>query len=171
MIQSDCDQSDFCPGTSIAVLLRSASWRLSNLYGPICMNMHCQKDSTGQVSVLKILGASRVIWSKVHSEDLWVLLYKINVASHLNDMMSCVSFTLTLWILYLQADKLTRAMIAAHQAELVALQTSLVSSVPVGQGADCLLELNSAEVANIITYKLRWAFIIAVILYSDYVIM
>ena len=46
-------------------------------------------------------------------------------------------------------------MIAAHQAELVALQTSLVSSVPVGQGADCLLELNSAEVANIITYKLR----------------
>lgn len=57
--------------------------------------------------------------------------------------------------MYLQADKLTRAMIAAHYAELVALQTSLVNSVPLGQGADCLLELNSVEVANIITHKLR----------------
>ena len=76
-----------------------------------------------------------------------------------------------LWILYLQADKLTRAMIAAHYAELVALQTSLVNSVPLGQGADCLLELNSAEVANIITHKLRWAFITAIILYSDYLII
>jgi hypothetical protein len=46
-------------------------------------------------------------------------------------------------------------MIAAHHAELVALQTSLVNSIPLGQGADCLLELNSAEVGNIITYKLR----------------
>lgn len=57
--------------------------------------------------------------------------------------------------MYLQADKLTRAMTAAHYAELVALQTSLVNSVPLGQGTDCLLELNSAEVANIITHKLR----------------
>jgi len=46
-------------------------------------------------------------------------------------------------------------MTAAHYAELVALQTSLVNSVPLGQGTDCLLELNSAEVANIITHKLR----------------
>jgi hypothetical protein len=46
-------------------------------------------------------------------------------------------------------------MIAAHNAELVALQTSLVNSVPFGQGADCLLELNCDEVANIITHKLR----------------
>jgi len=58
-------------------------------------------------------------------------------------------------MLYLQADKLTRAMIAAHYAELVALQTSLVNSAPLGQGADCLLELNSADVASIITHKLR----------------
>lgn len=57
---------------------------------------------------------------------------------------------------FLRADKLTRAMIAAHHAELVALQTSLVNSIPLGQGADCLLELNSAEVGNIITYKLSF---------------
>jgi hypothetical protein len=46
-------------------------------------------------------------------------------------------------------------MTAAHHAELVALQTFLVSSVPLGQGADCLLELDSAQVANIITHNLR----------------
>jgi hypothetical protein len=56
---------------------------------------------------------------------------------------------------WLQANKLTRAMTAAHHAELVALQTSLVISVPLGQGADCLLELDSAQVANMITHKLR----------------
>lgn len=56
---------------------------------------------------------------------------------------------------WLQANKLTRALTAAHHAELVALQTFLVSSVPLGQGADCLLELDSAQVANIITHKLR----------------
>jgi hypothetical protein len=46
-------------------------------------------------------------------------------------------------------------MTAAHYAELVALQTFLVNSVPHGQGADSLLELDSAQVANIITHKLR----------------
>jgi hypothetical protein len=56
---------------------------------------------------------------------------------------------------WLQANKLSRAMTAAHHAELVALQTSFVSSVLHGQGADCLLELDSAQVANMITHKLR----------------
>jgi len=56
---------------------------------------------------------------------------------------------------WLQANKLTRAMTTAHHAELVALQTYLVSSVPLGQGADSLLELDSAQVANVITHKLR----------------
>lgn len=56
---------------------------------------------------------------------------------------------------WLQANKLTRSMSAARYAELVALQTFLVNSVPLGQGADSLLELDSAQVANIITHTLR----------------
>jgi hypothetical protein len=46
-------------------------------------------------------------------------------------------------------------MTAAHHAELIALQTFLVNSVPLGQGADSLLELDPAQVAHIITHKLR----------------
>lgn len=55
----------------------------------------------------------------------------------------------------LQTNKLTRAMTAAHHAELVALQLSLINSLPLGQGADCLLELDSAQVAYMVTHKLR----------------
>ncbi|XP_069672308.1 spatacsin [Periplaneta americana] len=57
---------------------------------------------------------------------------------------------------FLQANKLTRSMAAAHQAELVALQISLVNAVPEDQGADILLELTSSKVANMITNKLSF---------------
>ncbi|KDR22519.1 hypothetical protein L798_02233, partial [Zootermopsis nevadensis] len=57
---------------------------------------------------------------------------------------------------FLQTNKLTRAMTAAHHAELVALQLSLINSLPLGQGADCLLELDSAQVAYMVTHKLSF---------------
>ncbi|XP_067002124.2 spatacsin [Anabrus simplex] len=57
---------------------------------------------------------------------------------------------------YLQANKLNRAMASAHQAELIALQIALVSSVPVGQSTDCLLNLKAQEISSIITKKLSF---------------
>ncbi|KAJ9593528.1 hypothetical protein L9F63_014921, partial [Diploptera punctata] len=57
---------------------------------------------------------------------------------------------------YLKAEKLTKALSISYQAELVALQTSLLNVLSVGHQADCLLQLSSQEVSNIITCKLSF---------------
>jgi len=56
---------------------------------------------------------------------------------------------------YLQANKLTKAMESASQAELVALQISMTIGVPNGQTLDCLFEQDQAQVSNLITSRLR----------------
>jgi Spatacsin C-terminus len=57
---------------------------------------------------------------------------------------------------FLQANKLTRAMQAASQAELVALQISLAIGVANGQTVDCLFEQDQTQVTNLITTRLRY---------------
>ncbi|KAF4531594.1 hypothetical protein B566_EDAN010060 [Ephemera danica] len=57
---------------------------------------------------------------------------------------------------YLQADKLIKAMHSSHQAELVALQISMVNGVAAGQTVDCLLERESEGVNKLIYHQLSF---------------
>ncbi|XP_059487739.1 spatacsin [Neocloeon triangulifer] len=57
---------------------------------------------------------------------------------------------------YLQANKLTKAMDSASQAELIALQISLTIGVPNGQTLDCLLGQEQAQVSILITNRLSF---------------
>lgn len=57
---------------------------------------------------------------------------------------------------FMQANKLTRAMQAASQAELVALQISLTIGVTSGQTIDCLFEQDQTQVTKLINTRLRY---------------
>ncbi|XP_049816483.1 spatacsin [Schistocerca nitens] len=57
---------------------------------------------------------------------------------------------------YLKANKLIKAMAIAHKAELVALQISLLNSVPAGQLVNLLINLTAMEVSDVIVNKLSF---------------
>nr|XP_023027706.1 spatacsin [Leptinotarsa decemlineata] len=57
---------------------------------------------------------------------------------------------------HLQGEKLAKAMNAAKQAELIALQMSLLKSLPVNKSAVCLLNLNQAQVVSLISNELSF---------------
>lgn len=56
---------------------------------------------------------------------------------------------------HLQGEKLTKAMNAAKQAELIALQMSLLKNVPANGTVICLLNLTSPQILSVITCHLK----------------
>ncbi|KAG5898667.1 hypothetical protein JTB14_005426 [Gonioctena quinquepunctata] len=57
---------------------------------------------------------------------------------------------------HLQGGKLAKAMNAAKQAELIALQMSLLKNLPSNKTAVCLLNLSSVQIANLISNELSF---------------
>ncbi|EFA05905.1 spatacsin [Tribolium castaneum] len=57
---------------------------------------------------------------------------------------------------HLQGEKLTLAMNAAKQAELIALQLALLNEVPVNTSVVCLLSLKSGQIVELVMSKLSF---------------
>ncbi|XP_034936276.1 spatacsin [Chelonus insularis] len=64
---------------------------------------------------------------------------------------------------YLNDDKLNMASRCSHQAQLIALQLSLLNSVSYNQEAICLLDLNDEEVARVMSQSLTFPQILILI--------
>ncbi|RZB40503.1 spatacsin [Asbolus verrucosus] len=57
---------------------------------------------------------------------------------------------------HLQGEKLSKAMISAKQAELIALQLGILTEIPTGGLIVCLLDLNNNQVFSLISSKLSF---------------
>lgn len=61
---------------------------------------------------------------------------------------------------HLQGEKLAKAMNSAKQAELLALQTSMLKGLASNSTAICILNLSDAQIFSLISTELRYLLIL-----------